>query len=200
MGRHYLKSGSTNYTNVIKCTNKKMSRIGKKVIAIPDKTEVTYSSGVISVKGPLGNLTKKFKTDIEVTVGSSEITLVPKHVTLENRALWGTYASHIMNMIAGVTTPFVKKLIIEGIGYKSEVKGDKLVLALGFSHPVIVPIPTGLKVTAEKNVITATGIDKELVGEFVASVRALKKPEPYKGKGIRYEGEIVKRKQGKKTA
>jgi large subunit ribosomal protein L6 len=103
-------------------------------------------------------------------------------------------------MIAGVNTPFVKKLILEGIGYKSEVKGTNLVLALGFSHPVNVAIPEGLKVTAEKNLITITGINKELVGEFTASVRALKKPEPYKGKGMRYEGEVIKRKQGKKTA
>lgn len=176
-----------------------MSRIGKKVINIPDKTEVSYSSGVIAVKGPLGILTKQFKQDIEVSVGKSEITLVPKHISLENRALWGTYASHIMNMINGATTPFVKKLIIEGIGYKSEVKSDKLVLALGFSHPVIVSIPKGLKVTAEKNIIIVTGIDKEMVGQFVAGVRALKKPEPYKGKGIRYDGEAIKRKQGKKT-
>ncbi|MCX6701918.1 MAG: 50S ribosomal protein L6 [Candidatus Zambryskibacteria bacterium] len=177
-----------------------MSRIGKKIIAIPKSTEVTYSDGILVVKGPLGALNKKFKQDIEITVGASEITLVPKRETLENKALWGTYASHIMNMIIGVTTPYVKKLIIEGIGYKSEVKGDNLVLALGFSHPVNVPIPKILKVTAEKNVITVTGIDKEIVGEFVAGVRSLKKPEPYKGKGIRYEGEVVKRKQGKKTA
>lgn len=177
-----------------------MSRIGKKVIAIPKATEVSMSDDVITVKGPLGSLTKKLKSDIVVTIGPSEITLVPKKETLENRALWGTYASHIMNMIDGVTIPYVKKLIIEGIGYKSEVKGDNLVLALGFSHPVIVPIPKTLKVTAEKNIITATGIDKEVVGEFVANVRSLKKPEPYKGKGIRYEKEVVKRKQGKKTA
>jgi large subunit ribosomal protein L6 len=177
-----------------------MSRIGKKVIAIPQKTEVTYLDGVINVKGPQGTLTKKFKQDIEITVGASEITLVPKRDTLENKALWGTYASHIMNMINGVNTPYVKKLIIEGIGYKSEVKGENLVLALGFSHPVIVSIPKILKVTAEKNIVTVTGIDKEVVGEFVAKVRSLKKPEPYKGKGIRYEGEVVKRKQGKKTA
>jgi large subunit ribosomal protein L6 len=177
-----------------------MSRIGKKIIAIPKGTEVSNSDGVFSVKGPLGTLTKKFKQDIEITIGTENVTLVPKRETLENKALWGTYASHVMNMIAGVTTPYVKKLIIEGIGYKSEVKGDNLVLALGFSHPVNVPIPKTLKVTAEKNIITATGIDKEVVGEFVASVRSLKKPEPYKGKGIRYEGEVVKRKQGKKTA
>lgn len=177
-----------------------MSRIGKKIIAILPKTEVTYSNGLFTVKGPLGTLSKKFKQDIEITVGEKEITLVPKRVTLENKALWGTYASHIMNMVNGVTTPFVKKLILEGIGYKSEVKGTNLVLALGFSHLVNVPIPEGLKVTAEKNVITATGVDKEVVGEFAANVRSLKKPEPYKGKGMRYDGEVVKRKQGKKTA
>ncbi|OHA93349.1 MAG: 50S ribosomal protein L6 [Candidatus Zambryskibacteria bacterium RIFCSPLOWO2_02_FULL_39_26] len=176
-----------------------MSRVGKKVIAIPPKTEVSMSGYVLTVKGPLGTLTKKMKQDIEITIGASEITLVPKKITLETKALWGTYASHIMNMIKGVSTPFVKKLIVEGIGFKSEVKGKNLVLALGFSHPVNVLIPETLKVTAEKNVIIATGIDKEVVGEFMASVRALKKPEPYKGKGIRYEGEVVKRKQGKKT-
>ena len=177
-----------------------MSRIGKKVIAITPKTEVTLTDGVLTVKGPLGTLTKKFKNDIEITIGTNEVTLVPKRVTLENRALWGTYASHIMNMIAGVTTPYVKKLILEGIGYKSEVKGTNLHLALGFSHPVVIPIPATLKVTAEKNVITVTGIDKEVVGEFTANVRSLKVPEPYKGKGMRYDGEVVKRKQGKKTA
>ncbi|MSU45371.1 MAG: 50S ribosomal protein L6 [Candidatus Zambryskibacteria bacterium] len=177
-----------------------MSRIGKKIIAILPKTEVTYVDGLFTVKGPLGTLSKKFKQDIEITVGEKEITLVPKRITLLNKALWGTYASHIMNMVNGVTTPFSKKLILEGIGYKSEVKGTNLVLALGFSHLVNVPIPEGLKVTAEKNVITATGVDKEVVGEFTANVRSLKKPEPYKGKGMRYDGEVVKRKQGKKTA
>ncbi|MFA5888626.1 MAG: 50S ribosomal protein L6 [Candidatus Paceibacterota bacterium] len=177
-----------------------MSRIGKKIIEIPKTTEVSLSGGILTVKGPLGTLTKIFKDDINVTIADNKVTLVPKVETLETRALWGTYASHIMNMIAGVTTPYVKKLILEGIGYKSEVKGETLVLALGFSHPVIVPIPNTLKVTAEKNIITTTGIDKEVVGEFVAKVRSLKKPEPYKGKGMRYEGEVVKRKQGKKTA
>jgi large subunit ribosomal protein L6 len=177
-----------------------MSRIGKKIIAIPEKTEVSLTSGIFTVKGPLGTLTKHFKSDIAITIGDKEITLLPVKENIASRALWGTYASHIINMISGVNTAYVKKLIIEGIGYKSEVKGDTLVLALGFSHPVIVPIPAGLKVTAEKNIVTTTGIDKEILGEFVAKIRALKKPEPYKGKGIRYEGEVVKRKQGKKTA
>ena len=176
-----------------------MSRIGKKVIIIPEKTEVSLSSGLLSVKGPLGTISKKFKDDIKVSIANNEVTLVPIRESLENKALWGAYASHIKNMISGVNTSYVKKLIVEGIGYKSEVKGQNLVLALGFSHPVNVSIPENLKVIAEKNIITVSGIDKEAVGEFVASVRALKKPEPYKGKGIRYDGEIIKRKQGKKT-
>ncbi len=177
-----------------------MSRIGKKVILIPEKTEASFVSGVFSAKGPLGTLTKDFKSDIGIKIDGKEITLEPKNITLENKALWGTYASHIKNMLNGVNTSYVKKLILEGIGYKSEVKGTNLVLALGFSHPVVVPIPEGLKVTADKNIITVTGANKEMVGEFAANVRALKKPEPYKGKGMRYEGEHIKRKQGKKTA
>lgn len=177
-----------------------MSRIGKKIIIIPEKTEVTLSAGTLTVKGPQGTISRPFKSNIEILINGKEITLKPVTESLENKALWGTYGSHITNMISGVNTPFVKKLILEGIGYKSEVKGANLVLALGFSHPVNVVIPEGLKVTAEKNLITISGIDKELVGEFAASVRALKKPEPYKGKGMRYEGEVIKRKQGKKTA
>ena len=103
-------------------------------------------------------------------------------------------------MISGVTTPYVKKLILEGIGFKSEVKGKTIDFALGFSHPVIVPIPEGLTVTAEKNNITVSGIDKEMVGQFTATIRAMKKPEPYKGKGFRYDGEVIRRKDGKKSA
>lgn len=177
-----------------------MSRIGKKVISIPKGVEVNFTSGVFSVKGGAGTLSKNFKKDIEITVTPTEVTLVPKISTIASRALWGTYSSHIQNMINGVTTPFVKKLILEGIGYKSEVKGTNLVLALGFSHQVIVPIPAVIKLTAEKNLITGTSADKEELGSFMAKVRSLKKPEPYKGKGMRYEGEVIKRKQGKKTA
>lgn len=163
------------------------------------KTEVSLTGDVLTVKGPLGELKKKFNPEIVIKIAPPEITLEPKVVTLESRALWGTYASHIKNMIQGVNTPYSKKLILEGIGYKSEVKGTNLVFALGFSHPVNVPIPAGLKVTADKNIITVSGMDKEVVGEFSAKLRDLKKPEPYKGKGMRYEGERIKRKQGKKT-
>jgi large subunit ribosomal protein L6 len=177
-----------------------MSRIGKKVIAIPEKMTVAFSGGVFTVTGPLGSLSKNFLPLVDVKIEGKEITLSPTKETIEADALWGTYASHITNMIAGVGKAFVKKLILEGIGYKSEVKGTNLVLALGFSHPVNVVIPAGLTVKAEKNLITVSGSDKEAVGQFAANLRALKKPEPYKGKGMRYEGEIIKRKQGKKTA
>lgn len=177
-----------------------MSRIGKQIITLPPQTEITLSGSSVSIKGPGGVLSKVFNPIIEVKVNDREVTLSPKRETLESRALWGTYASHLKNMVTGVNKPFEKKLILEGIGYKSEVKGDVLNLALGFSHPVNVQIPTGIKVTAEKNLITVSGIDKEAVGQFTAQIRALKKPEPYKGKGMRYEDETIKRKQGKKSA
>ncbi|HEY6019370.1 MAG TPA: 50S ribosomal protein L6, partial [Candidatus Paceibacterota bacterium] len=112
----------------------------------------------------------------------------------------GTVAAHIKNMISGVNAGFTKKLLVEGVGYKWEVKGKQLQLALGFSHPVLVDIPEGLTVVADKGTLTITGIDTEKVGQFAANIRALKKPEPYKGKGIRYEGEVIRRKQGKKAA
>ena len=177
-----------------------MSRIGKQEIQIPTGVEVTRSGDVITVKGPKGSLTKIFRDDITITILGTMVTLALKRNDKFSKSLWGTYASHLKNMILGVQTPYTKKLILEGVGFKSEVKGKDFHFALGFSHPVIVPIPEGLTATAEKNNITITGIDKELVGSFTAGVRALKKPEPYKGKGMRYEGEVIRRKQGKKTA
>jgi large subunit ribosomal protein L6 len=177
-----------------------MSRVGKQQLQIPDKTEVTYSDGVLRVKGPLGTLEKPFKDVVGVSIENGIVSFTQKGEDPFSKAIWGTYASHVKNMIAGVNTPYSKKLILEGVGFKSEVKGKDLHLALGFSHPVIVAIPEGLTVTAEKNVVTITGIDKEMVGEFAASVRARKKPEPYKGKGFRYDNEVIRRKQGKKTA
>ena len=177
-----------------------MSRLGKKPIIIPEKTEVKFAAGVLSVKGPLGELTRKIRPEIRVKIDAGKVELTPHGNSSEVSALWGTYASHIKNMVMGVNQAFVKKLIIEGIGYKAEVKGEGMTLNLGFSHPVNIKIPKGLKVVSEKGSITISGFDKELVGQFAAAVRALKKPEPYKGKGIRYDGEVIRRKQGKKTA
>jgi large subunit ribosomal protein L6 len=177
-----------------------MSRIGKQEILIPAGVEVTQNGGNFTVKGPKGTISKVFRDDITITVADKKVTLNIKRNDKFSKSLWGTYASHIKNMIEGVQTPYQKKLILEGVGFKSEVKGKEFHFALGFSHPVIVPIPEGITATADKNNITITGIDKELVGSFTAGVRALKKGEPYKGKGMRYENEVLRRKQGKKTA
>ena len=152
------------------------------------------------VKGPKGTLEKPLHRSISIEVGQEGVQVSPKVQNLETQALLGTYASHVRNMLTGVTTGFQKKLFIEGVGYKWEVKGKNLQLALGFSHPVVVAIPEGLTVTIEKGALSVSGFDKELVGQFAANIRALKKPEPYKGKGIRYEGEVIRRKQGKKAA
>jgi large subunit ribosomal protein L6 len=178
-----------------------MSRVGKQTIQIPAGVEVKLSGITFSAKGSKGTLSRDFPGDVTININGSEITFTPKSETdKKNRALWGTYASHVKNMINGVSTGYTKKLILEGVGFKSEVAGKSLNLALGFSHPVKVEIPEGLTVTAEKNNITVTGIDKEMVGQFTASVRAMKKPEPYKGKGFRYDTEVIRRKQGKKAA
>lgn len=178
-----------------------MSRIGKQTVIIPKGTEAKLSGINFSVKGPKGSLSRDFPGDITLHVDGDKVTFTPNREgdrTLN--ALWGTYASHVKNMVIGVNEGYSKKLILEGVGFKSDVQGQTLNLALGFSHPVKVEIPQGLTVTAEKNNITVSGIDKELVGSFTASVRAMKKPEPYKGKGFRYQDETIRRKQGKKAA
>lgn len=177
-----------------------MSRLAKKPIVIPQKTEVTVTPEKVTVKGPLGELSKPMRPEVGVVIKDGEVTVEQKSNSILAKALIGTYASHIRNMVDGVNKNYEKKLILEGVGFKSDVQGNTLVLALGFSHPVKVEIPAGLTVKAEKNVITVEGINKEDVGQFAAQVRALKKPEPYKGKGMRYEGEVIRRKEGKKTA
>lgn len=177
-----------------------MSRIGKKPITIPEKTEITVLAGVVTVKGANGTLTRTVSPVLDVKVADNQVVVTLKSETPESAVLWGTMTSHIDNMITGVTTPFVKKLLVEGVGYKWEVKGDTLHLNLGFSHPVAVKIPAIVKVVIEKGVLVATSIDKEALGQFTARVRSFRKPEPFKGKGIRYEGEVIRRKEGKKTA
>ncbi len=178
-----------------------MSRIGKQTVIVPAGTEVSLSGVTLSVKGPKGSLVRVFPGPVTIHINGSEITFTPNKVGDRSvNALWGTYASHVKNMVLGVNEGYSKKLILEGVGFKSEVVGKNLNLALGFSHPVKIIIPEGLTVTAEKNNVTITGIDKELVGSFTASVRSMKKPEPYKGKGFRYNDEVIRRKQGKKAA
>jgi large subunit ribosomal protein L6 len=176
-----------------------MSRLGKKPIQIVEKAEVTVADNTVSVKGPLGELSIKYNPAIEIKVEDGQVVLSPVKETLENKALWGTYSSLITGMIEGVTEGFSKELVIEGVGYKAEMKGNTLVLNVGFSHQVEMPVPDGLKVEVEKEVIKVSGFDKQAVGQFAAEIRATKKPEPYKGKGIRYADEVVRRKEGKKT-
>ncbi|MEI6420229.1 MAG: 50S ribosomal protein L6 [bacterium] len=177
-----------------------MSRIGKKGVTIPAKTEVKVSGSKVTVKGPLGEMTRTFTPAIKIEVEGSEVKFTPVKNTLENNALWGTYASHVKNMVEGVNKAFEKKLVIEGIGFKADVKGEELIMAMGFSHQVKIKIPKGVKITSEKGILTISGMDKEVVGRVTAEIRAVKKPEPFKGKGIRYNDEIIKRKEGKKTA
>jgi len=177
-----------------------MSRIGQKPIEIPEKTEVTVNAESVSVKGPLGELSLDYRPEIKIEIEDGKIRLSPKKEGFKTKALWGTYSSLISNMIEGVNNGYKKKLIIEGVGYKAEMKGQILVLSIGFSHLVEMPVPEGLKVEAEKGTILIGGIDKHLVGKFAASIRSKKVPEPYKGKGIRYDDEVIRRKEGKKTA
>lgn len=179
-----------------------MSRLAKKPIIVPEKVTITVDGSTVSVKGPHGEISRSFPPFVLVQKGEEAnayfVTL--KEVNKSTKAMAGTAVAHIKNMLKGVVEPYVKKLILEGVGFKSDVKGEKLVLALGFSHPVEVAIPKTLKVSAEKNVITISGINKDEVGQFAAMVRSLKEPEPYKGKGFRYFDEVIRRKQGKKSA
>lgn len=177
-----------------------MSRIGKKPLTIPANTEVTVADSLVTVKGPKGELTLSYKPErVNIEIKDGIVVSSPVKKDVACKALWGTYASHIGNMIQGVNEMFEKQLVVEGVGFRAELKGKTLAMQLGFSHPVDVNIPEDLEVTAEKNVVTIKGISKESVGQFAATVREYKKPEPYKGKGIRYSDEIVRRKEGKKT-
>ena len=175
-----------------------MSRLGKQIIQIPANVEVSLDSGVLKVKGPKGELVRTVTSDIAVTIEHGTVVFTKTKDTKKTQALWGTYAAHLHNMILGVTEGFKKVLQIEGVGYKAEAQGNKIKLSVGFSHPVELVAPEGIQITTEKGTITVTGIDAEVVGQFAADIRKVKKPEPYKGKGIRYLGEFIIRKQGKK--
>ena len=176
-----------------------MSRLAKRPISIPSKTEVTVSGLTVTVKGPLGTLSKELHPYIGVEVKDGGVQVSAKNDSRLSRALPGTFASHIMNMIEGVNKAYTKKLILDGIGYRMAVAGKNLTLNVGFSHPVVMQIPEGVTAVVEKSELTLTSIDKEVLGQFAANVRAAKKPEPYKGKGFHYDTETILRKQGKKA-
>lgn len=176
-----------------------MSRLAKKPIELPKGITMTVTDGVITVKGAKGEISRALHNDISVVVEGNSAQVSIKNDTALAKALVGTFASHIRNMIEGVTNLFKKVLILEGVGYRVEQKGENLQLMVGFSHPVLMPIPKGISTKAEKGVLTIEGVDKDVVGQFAAEIRAMKKPEPYKGKGFRYSDEVIRRKQGKKA-
>lgn len=177
-----------------------MSRIAKQQITLPDNTTATIADGHFAVKGKLGELSRQFRREVKISIEDKEVKIDPVGKSITANAMSGTTASHIKNMIEGVSKGFEKKLIIEGVGFRYNLAGNKVKLDIGFSHQVEVEIPEGLKVVIEKSNMTISGFDKELVGSFAAKIRSLKKAEPYKGKGIRYSDEVVRRKQGKKAS
>ena len=175
-----------------------MSKVGKLPVAIPAGVTVNVADGVISVKGPKGELKQTFHNEIDIKVQGTEVVLTATDNAKQTNAYHGLYRSLINNMVKGVTDGFTKTLIITGVGYRAEVKGKELVMNLGYSSDYIAIIPDGLTVVATPDgKLTISGIDKQLVGEFSSQVRKLRKPEPYKGKGIRYETETIRRKVGK---
>jgi len=171
---------------------KYMSRIGKKPIEIPQGVEIKFDKNFIVVKGPKGELKQEIKAEVQI---DKDKILVKS----DNSAVWGLSRSLIANMVEGVVNGFSKQLKIVGIGYSAQVKENKLIMKLGFSHPVEIEIPKDIEIRVEKNIITISGADKQLVGQIAAKIRDTKKPEPYKGKGIRYMREIIKLKPGKKA-
>ncbi len=177
-----------------------MSKIGKKIINVPAGVEVRIEDGVIFVKGPKGELKRTISGALDVNIDSSVIKIqLRENVDKDSNALWGLTRALIANMIKGVTEGFETILEFQGIGYKAAVKGNDLELNLGYSHPITVTAPEGISFKVEKNVIKVSGFDKELVGEVAADIRTKRKPEPYKGSGIRYNDEVIIKKAGKKS-
>jgi len=176
-----------------------MSKIGKQPVVIPDGIKVELNQDKIKIMGPKGTLEKSLPKNLEFNFQVNLLTVKP--ITSDNqiKALWGTWRSLINNMVIGVKDGFSKELEYKGVGYKAVVEGNMLNLSLGFSHPVNIKAPEGIDFKTEKNSIIISGIDKELVGQVAAKIRKLRPPEPYKGKGIKYKDEIIRRKEGKKV-
>lgn len=177
-----------------------MSRIGKKPVIIKEGVTVNVGKGSIEIKGEGTLMVLPILSGIIVEKKENELTFTPKDGTKQVRSNWGTMRALAQNAVSGAAKDFTKSLVIEGVGYRANVEGENLILNLGYSHPVRFEVPKEIKISVEKNVVNISGTDKQLVGEIAARIRRLRKPEPYKGKGIRYSDEIVKRKAGKKAA
>jgi len=178
-----------------------MSRIGRKPVAVPKGVSVTLNGQQMSVKGPKGELRRTFHPEMQIAVAGEQVTVTRPSDEARHKALHGLTRTLIQNMVDGVARGFSRTLEIQGVGYKAEAKPTGLQLALGFSHPVHYPAPAGIKFTVENNtIVKIEGADKERVGQVAAEIRSLRKPEPYKGKGVRFQGEVVRRKAGKTGA
>jgi len=176
-----------------------MSRVGKKPISIPEGVEVKIEIDKVIIKGPKGELQKEVRPEIKVEVKDEKIFITPKIKTKKTKAVWGLTRTLLFNTIKGVTEGYEEKLEIEGLGFKAFLEGEDLFLHVGFTHPVKIKTSQGIKFSVEKNIITVSGIDKELITQTAANIRKVKTPEPYKGKGIRYLGEVIRKKVGKKA-
>jgi large subunit ribosomal protein L6 len=178
-----------------------MSRLGKLPIQLPEKVQVSIEKGFVVAKGPKGELKRSLHEFIQLELKDKEIVVsVKNQENKEEKSMWGLWRALIQNMVTGVNDGFQKKLEINGVGFRAAVSGNKLTLNLGFSHPVEYPLPVGISAVVEGNAIILSGIDKEVLGETAARIRALKKPEPYQGKGIKYSYETIRRKAGKTAA
>ena len=176
-----------------------MSRLGKLPVAIPDKVTVNVAPGAITVKGPKGELKTVNSSDVTVEVKDGKLWVQPANDSQKARAMWGTVRANVKNLVEGVTNGYKKQLDITGVGYRAAAQGQILSISLGFSHEIKYIVPTGITVTVEKQTsITLAGFDKQKVGQVAAEIRSLRPPEPYKGKGVRYSTETVRRKEGKK--
>lgn len=174
-----------------------MSKIGKKPIKIPKDVQIKMDNGLVLVNGPKGELKRLIPGSVELKIEGEELRVIPKNI--EDSATWGLASALIKNMIKGVSEGFETVLEFQGVGYKATLKGNDLELGLGFSHPITIKAPEGITFKAEKNTIRIQGINNEIIGKVAAEIRSWRKPEPYKGSGIRYKGEIIKRKAGKKA-
>lgn len=174
-----------------------MSKIGKQSIALPSGVTVTVVGGTVTVTGPRGTLSRQCSPAIRIESTAEAVMCSIQETSKQARALWGTTRAHVANMVVGVSQGFRKELELHGVGYRAKLKGRDLELSLGYSHSITVPAPPGISFTVEKEVITIEGNDIEAVGQVAADIRALRKPEPYKGKGVHYKGEQVRRKVGK---
>jgi large subunit ribosomal protein L6 len=176
-----------------------MSRVGKYPVPLPQGVSITVVDGILTAKGKLGELTMPVSERVEAKIEDGKLAVIPRNKEAASRMMWGTTRANVANMVEGVSKGYAKVLEITGTGFRASVQGSNLVMNLGFSHDVVFPVPPGIKISCEKpTLIKVEGIDKRLVGQVCAEIRAFRPPEPYKGKGVKFEGEAIRRKEGKK--